>query len=420
MGMSDFRRSQVGTLIERLAEPPERLLAIFGPRQTGKTTAVRQALSSVRRRGLYVAVDEPERERASPWPPMGSDPVASLPVVKDASWLVGVWQDSRRRAWHSENGLVLVLDEVQKIDGWSDVVKGLWDADRASGCPLHVVVLGSAPLLMQAGLNESLAGRFEPIRFTHWSYLEMAEAFGFDLHRYIYFGGYPGAASRAHDPERWMTYVQGALVEPIIERDVLAMTRVHKPSLLKRLFDMGCLYSGQVLSYNKMLGQLQDVGNTTTLTRYLKLLSDAGLLAGLPNHTTRRVSAKASTPKLNVLNTALMTTAWGYSFEEARADRRHWGRLVESAVGAHLLNTAGSSTSVYYWRSGSHEVDFVLQRGPRVVGIEVKTGKGPLALSGLAEFEGRFRPLRTVVVGSGGRPLHEFLAAPADYWLEPA
>ncbi len=418
--MSGFRRSQVETLIERLAEPPDRLLAIFGPRQTGKTVAARQALSSVKQRSLYVAVDEPDTEGTRPRLPTGSDSVASSPVVKDGSWLVSVWQDSRRRAWDSGEGLVLVLDEIQKIDGWSDIVKGLWDADRANNCPLHVVVLGSAPLLMQAGLNESLAGRFEPIRFTHWSYPEMAEAFGFDLHRYIYFGGYPGAASRVHDQQRWMAYVLGALVEPIIERDVLAMTRVHKPSLLKRLFDMGCLYSGRVLSYNKMLGQLQEAGNTTTLTRYLKLLSDAGLLAGLPKHTTRRVSAKASTPKLNVLNTALMTAAWGYSFEEARADRGYWGRLVESAVGAHLLNTGGPSTSVKYWRSGDHEVDFVLQRGPRVVGIEVKTGKGPLALSGMAEFERRFRPVRTLVVGSGGRPLHEFLSVPADYWLEPA
>ena len=313
--------------------------------------------------------------------------------------------------------MVLVLDEIQKIDGWSDVVKGLWDADRAAGCPLQVVVVGSAPLLMQAGLNESLAGRFEPVRFTHWSYLEMSEAFGFSLDQYIYFGGYPGAAWLADDQQRWSVYVQGALAAPIIERDVLSMTRVDKPSLLKRLFDMGCLYSGQVLSYSKMVGQLQDAGNTTTLTRYLKLLGDAGLLTGLSKYTTRPVSAKASTPKLNVLNTALMSTGWGYSFGEARADRSFWGRLAESAVGAHLLNTAAPGTAVKYWRQGNHEVDFVLQRGPRVVGIEVKTGKWPASPSGLREFERRFRPLGTLVVGSEGEPLHEFLSVPADHWF---
>ena len=416
--MKDFRRSQVGILIERLSERPERLVAIFGPRQTGKTTAARQALSSVAHESRYVAVDAPASQ-AVPWPsPGGVDDLASPPEIRDRRWLTGLWEDCRQRAWRSRRGFVLVLDEIQKMDGWSDAVKGLWDADRADGCPLHVVVLGSAPLLMQAGLNESLAGRFEPIRFTHWSYLEMSEAFGFDLDRYIYFGGYPGAASLAHDHRRWSAYVRDALVEPIIEYDVLSMTRVDKPSLLKRLFDMGALYSGQVLSYNKMLGQLQDAGNTTTLTRYLKLLSDAGLLTGLSKYTNRPVSAKASTPKLNVLNTALMAVASGYGFEEARADRTFWGRVVESAVGAHLLNTVSPSTAVRYWRYGPYEVDFVLQRGWRAVGIEVKSGKASAVPAGLAEFERRFRPRRTVVVGSGGEPLHEFLSRPADHWFE--
>ena len=248
----------------------------------------------------------------------------------------------------------------------------------------------------------------------------MSDAFSLSLDQYVYFGGYPGAASRVHDQRRWSAYIRDALVEPIIERDVLSMTRVDKPSLLKRLFDMGALYSGQVVAYNKMLGQLHDAGNTTTLTRYLKLLSDAGLLTGLSKYTKRPISAKASIPKLNVLNTALMAVVSGYDFEDARADRSFWGRLVESAVGAHLLNTASSGTEVKYWRDRNYEVDFVLQRGPRVVGIEVKTGPEPGSLWGLAEFERRFQPLRTLVVGTGGEPLHEFLSLPADWWFEPA
>ena len=419
MFVSDFRRSQVETLVSRLSEPPQRLVAIFGPRQTGKTVAARHVLSLIDRESHYEAVDAPPQEEAAPrLPGTGADPVASWPMVKDKAWLVSLWESCRQRAWGSADGFVLVLDEIQKIDGWSEVVKGLWDADRAEDCPLHVVVLGSAPLLMQAGLNESLAGRFEPIRFTHWSYLEMSQAFGFDLDQYIFFGGYPGAAWLAHDQRRWSAYVRGALVEPIIERDVLSMTRVDKPSLLRRLFDMGCLYSGQVLSYHKMVGQLQDAGNTTTLTRYLKLLSDAGLLTGLSKYTNRPVSARASIPKLNVLNTALMASGSGYSFEEARADRTFWGRLVESAVGAHLLNTAAPGTEVKYWRQGNHEVDFILQRGPRAVGIEVKSGKWSTGLPGLAEFEKRFRPMRSLVVGSEGEPLHEFLSVPADHWFE--
>lgn len=417
--MKVFRRSQVATLIERLSEPPARLIAIFGPRQTGKTTAARQALASIRHASRYVAVDDPGSQAAR-GPSFGdADDAAAYSGRRDVRWLTGLWENSRRRAWRSDHGFVLVLDEIQKVPGWSDAVKGLWDADRAEGCPLHVVVLGSAPLLMQAGLNESLAGRFEPIRFTHWSYLEMSEAFGVDLHSYVYFGGYPGAVPYIHDQRRWSAYVRDGLVEPIIERDVLAMTRVDKPSLLKRLFEVGALYSGQVLSYNKMLGQLQNAGNTTTLTRYLKLLSDAGLLTGLSKYTNRPISAKASTPKLNVLNTALMSVVWGYSYEEARSDRSFWGRLVESAVGAHLLNTAAPGTEVRYWRYRNHEVDFVLERGPRAVGIEVKTGRVRSAPPGLAEFDRRFRPHRTLVVGTGGVAPHEFLSVAADHWFGP-
>ena len=414
--MTDFRRSHVTTLVERLSEPPERLIAIFGPRQTGKTTAARQALSSMSQEYRYEAVDEPE-SLAAPGPPTPVDDDSAIPSsTRDARWLTGVWEHSRRSAW-SRLGFVLVLDEIQKIDQWSDTVKGLWDADRASGCPLHVVVLGSAPLPLQAGLNESLTGRFEPIRITHWSYLEMSEAFGYDLEQYIYFGGYPGAAIYTHDSERWRAYVRGALIEPSIERDVLSMTRVDKPALLKRVFDIAALYSGQVLSYNKMLGQLQDAGNTTTLTRYLELLTQVGLVTGLSKHTERLVSAKASTPKLNVLNTALMSVASGYSFDDSRADRSYWGRLVESAVGAHLISTASPSTVVKYWRDGPHEVDFVLCRGPHTVGIEVKSGKARAARSGLFEFKRRFQPRTTVLVGETGVPLHEFLSLPADYWF---
>lgn len=401
-------------------EPSERIIAIFGPRQTGKTTAALQALRLVPHQHRYEAVDEPESMDA-PEPFAEVADAAPLPVaVRDRRWLQEVWERSRHSARHSSRGFVLVLDEIQKISGWSETIKGLWDADRRSGCPLHVVVLGSAPLLMQAGLNESLAGRFEPIRVTHWSYDEMSQAFDYSLDEFIYYGGYPGAASRINDPDRWMSYVREALVEPNIERDVLSMTRVDKPALLRRLFDLGARYSGQELSYNKMLGPLRDAGNTTTLTRYLKLLSDAGLLTGLNKHTGSPVSARASTPKLNVLNTALMGVASQYTFEEARADRSYWGRTVESAVGAHLISTASPRTTVKYWRDGRHEVDFVLQRGPNTVGIEVKSGTAPADLRGLTEFERRFSPRATVVAGESGVPLHEFLSRPADYWIDSA
>jgi hypothetical protein len=415
--MTEFRRAQVTTLVQRLSEPHDRLIAIFGPRQTGKTTAARQALAALGRPYRFEAVDSPASSAASGPALAGVDRLASPPARRDTQWLAEVWEDSRHSAWSSQSGFILVLDEIQKIDGWSEAVKGLWDADRAAGCPLHVMILGSAPLLVQRGLSESLAGRFEPVQLSHWSYPEMAEAFGFDVAQFVYFGGYPGAARLVHDPDRWVAYVRGALIEPNIERDVLDMTRVDKPALLKRLFDLGSLYSGQEMSYNKMLAQLQDAGNTTTLARYLDLLGSAGLLMGLSKHTGRPVSAKASTPKLNVLNTALMAISSGYTYEEAQSDRSFWGRMVESAVGAHLANTASPSTSVKYWREGNHEVDFVLHRGPFLVGIEVKTGARRARLPGLSEFDRRFSPAAAFVVGESGVPLHEFLSLPADHWL---
>lgn len=348
----------------------------------------------------------------------GLDRGISETFQPDVSHLVKVWQHCRYQAMRSPSGFVLVLDEIQRIDGWSEVAKGLWDADRRDGCPLRVVILGSAPLLMQEGLHESLAGRFEPIHFTHWSFAEMSEAFGLSLEEYIYFGGYPGAAARIDDPDRWGDYVRSALIGPAMERDVLAMVRVDKPELLKRLFDLGARYFGQQVSYTKLLGYLQEAGNTTTLTRYLELLARVGMITGLPKLTNRPTSPKAPIPKLNVLNTALMSAVGGYSFDAARADRSYWGRLLESCMGAHLLNAASPRTEVKYWRDKQHEADFVLQRGPHLVGIEVKSGQASVAPRGLKEFQDRFRPVNTVVVGDGGVPLYEFLTLPPDHWFD--
>ena len=414
--MAAFQRAQVATLLRRLAEEPSRIIALFGPRQTGKTTIVRQALRQVEQPYRYAAVDEPDSPAFRIRPPA---PEAGFPRLepRNTEWLVRTWEAARRAAERSPTGFVLAIDEVQKIPRWSETVKGLWDADRAGGCFLHVIILGSSPLLIQSGLTESLAGRFEPIRVTHWSFPEMADAFGFDLPAYLFFGGYPGAASLVRDPAKWRDYILRALVEPNIERDLLSMTRVDKPALLKRLFELGAAWSGQILSYTKMLGQLQDAGNTTTLARYLDLLAGAGLLAGLPKYASRP-HRRGSSPKLIVLNTALMTAGSGYAFDEAGADRSFWGRIVESAVGAHLHNTATSDIRLYYWRDGSLEVDFVLQRGPRLVAIEVKSGPRRASPRGLATFTERFQPQRSLIVGEGGVPPHEFLAAPAARWLE--
>ena len=422
-----YARGQISNLLGRLDEVPERLICVTGPRQTGKTVMVRQALERVERPSRYLAVDEPNPFTLPAF--FGNDDggfaesgdsALSMTGERDARWLVREWERARLDADRSERGFILAVDEVQKIPDWSEAVKGLWDADRRDGRRLHVVLLGSAPLLMQRGMTESLAGRYETIRLAHWSFAEMSVAFDFDLASYVYFGGYPGAAPLVGEESRWRAYVVDAIVEPNIDRDILAMQRVDKPVLLKRLFEVGTGYSGQILSFTKMLGQLQDAGNTTTLARYLDLLAHAGLLAGLPNFAGGAHRRRASIPKLNVLNTALMSALSGYTFEEAKADRSFWGRLLESAVGAHLFNSGVPEIRLHYWRHRSREVDFVLSRGPRLAAVEVKSGARRTRLSGLEGFSERFGGVATILAGEGGVPLSEFLSVPAREWLEGA
>jgi len=394
-----FRRDHADTLARRLGEPRRFLQVVAGARQVGKTTMVDQVLSDLMSPCVFVSADEP--------------------ALRDAGWLTTQWERARLAA-DGEHGAVLALDEVQKIPGWSETVKRLWDEDTRSRLPLRVVLLGSAPLLMRRGLSESLAGRFEVLHLPHWSLAEMREAFGFSLEQFLYFGGYPGAAPLADDPLRWRRYVLDSLVETTIARDVLLLTRVDKPALLRRLFELGCRYSGQVLSYTKMLGQLHDAGNTTTLSHYLDLLAAAGMLTGLPKFAGEAVRQRGSSPKLQVLNTALMTALSGLTLDEARTDREFWGRLTESAVGAHLANaTASGACELYYWRDRGREVDFVVRSGRKLVAIEVKSGRSMTAPPGLAAFSDAFRPRRTLLVGGDGIPVEEFLLAPVEHWVRP-
>lgn len=395
-----FERSQADTLSARLAEPRRFLQIVAGARQVGKTTLVQQVLDRLDVPSVFVSADEP--------------------TVGDTAWLSAQWERARLTASETDSAsVVLALDEVQKIPGWSETVKRLWDEDSRARRPLKVVLLGSAPLLMQQGLTESLAGRFENLHVPHWSYAEMQEAFGFSLEQYLYFGGYPGAAPLVKDPQRWRRYLLDSLIETTIARDVLLMTRVDKPALLRRLFELGCRYSGQVLSYTKMLGQLQDAGNATTLAHYLELLGGAGMLTGLQKYAGKAVRQRGSSPKLQVLNTALMTAQSGLSPDEARTDREFRGRLVESAVGAHLANAAaGGECELFYWRERSQEVDFVVRVGRAVIAIEVKSGRAPDAFPGLGAFAEAFKPKRTLLVGGDGISLEEFLTRPVQHWLQ--
>ena len=283
------------------------------------------------------------------------------------------------------------------------------------------MLLGSAPLLVERGVGESLAGRFEILRLPHWSFAEMEAAFGWSLPQYVFHGGYPGAAPLIGQPRRWARYVRDALIEPIISRDVLLLSRVDKPALLRRLLELSCEYSGQVLSYTKMIGQLQDAGNTTTLAHYLDLLSGAGLVTGLPKYSDRLVRRRASSPKLQVLNTALIGARSRRTLRQAREDPALWGRLVESAVGAHLANAAFSGDcELSYWRDRNREVDFVLREADRLTAIEVKSGRAPGSLRGMAAFSKAFSPTRSLLVGGDGIPLETFLRRPAEHWLRPS
>lgn len=423
--MNAFQRPQADELVRLLMDGrrPPRIVAITGPRQSGKTTIVRQALQGVRATGLRgerIAVDDPEAMDSLSYRSQEAA-TAPDPRLRTVDWLTSVWKWGRERAWEERRGFVLALDEIQHIRDWSGAVKGLWDRDRDTGCPLKVIILGSAPWALLTGRGESLAGRFTPLDVRHWSLSEMVDAFDFTLDEYIYFGGYPGAAPLIRDLKAWRQYVAYSIIAPVFERDILALTRVDKPALMRQLVDLLPEYSGQIVRYDHLVGRLRGAGHAATVANYLDLLSDAGIVAHLPKYSGSAVRRSESHPKLNVLNTGLMTALSGYTLEQARADRTFWGRLVESAVGAHLHNTREVSMRLSYWRDDPFEVDFVLSQGPRVLGIEVKSGGRVRSLPGLTEFRKRFPRGRTLLVGGrGGVPPNEFLAQPASFWIEEA
>lgn len=388
-----YRRGIFDLLISRLAEEAGRIQVVSGPRQVGKTTAVRQALEAIEAPSHYASADDP--------------------ALRDAAWLEAQWEEGRRLAGERRAGAILAVDEIQKVGGWAETVKRLWDEDRRGDLPLRVVLLGSAALLVQRGLSESLTGRFELIRASHWSFGEMRDAFGFSLDEFIHFGGYPGAAELIEDERRWAAFVLDAIVETTVSRDLLLLTRVDKPALLRNLFRLVCDYSSQIVSYQKLTGQLQDAGNTTTLAHYLDLLSGAGLAVGLEKYAAGKVRQRRSTPKLLALDTALVSATSGRTFAEARDDPQHWGRLVETAAGAHLLATRDPRAEILYWRDRGREVDFVVERGKRLTAIEVKSGRRRDGLPGMAAFDRAHGPARKLLVGGDGTPLEAFLGSDA-------
>jgi len=393
-----YKRAIFYQLQQRMAESRRFIQVVSGPRQVGKTTAVHQFL------------DE--------WPGGYHYATADLPAPPQPQWIEIQWEIARNRA-ASGTPVVLALDEVQKVSRWSEVVKSLWDEDSRLENDIRVIILGSSALLMQAGLTESLAGRFELLHATHWQYSECRECFSWNLESYIYFGGYPGAAVLIDDQERWARFIRDSLIETTISKDILLLNRIHKPSLLRQLFMLAAEYSGQIVSYQKFLGQLHDAGNTTTLAAYQHLLENAQLIKGLPKWSGKAIRRRASSPKWLVLNTALMTAIGGLSFEHWRNDPKKWGRLVESVVGAHLVNTTlGKGIKVYYWRDRNREVDFVLHRSDRLLALEVKSGLHKRELQGLNAFQQRFPGSKSLLIGRGGISLEEFMSRDAAAWLD--
>lgn len=395
--MSLYKRRLTEIIARRLREKRRFIQVIMGPRQVGKTTAIQQVLDGISMPHHYAAAD--------------------LPAPPDTLWIQRQWELARMKI-RGRSRAILVLDEVQKIAHWSTEVKRLWDEDTRHGNNLHVVLLGSSSMLIQKGLDESLSGRFEMIRFPHWSWEECRDCFGWSLEQYVYFGGYPGGASLIRDENRWGQYIRDSLIETAISKDILLLTRVEKPALLRRLFVLACEYGGQILSYQKIMGQLTDAGNTTTLAHYQRLLESAFLIQGLPKWSGNVVRQRSSSPKWLPLNTALVTALANRTFKQWKNDPAVWGRLVEIAVGAHLVNSSLSQgADVYYWRDGNYEVDYVVHKGDKLIAIEVKSGKVQKTLPSLAEFSKRYRLSKTIVIGSPELSLREFLETPVHKWL---
>ena len=385
-----FKKIEYSILKDRLAEPRRFIQVISGPRQVGKSTMVKQVLNDTDIPHIFVTAD-------------GVSP-------QNQQWINEVWETARaRKNFANLPEFLLVIDEVHKVNNWSEAIKKEWDWDTFHDINIKVVLLGSSRLLLKDGLTESLAGRFELIRMSHWTYEEMHEAFGLNLNQYIYFGGYPGSAQYIKDEKRWRSYIKDSIIAPAITQDILMTKTIYKPSLMQQLFFLGCTYSGEEMSLNKILGQLQDAGNVTTLTNYLNILDETRLLKGMQKYARDNARKYNSVPKLMVYNTALLSALSNTKYEQVYTAPKTWGRWVESAVGSYLLAKADElDYKVYYWRDRDEEVDFIIDYYGKLTAIEVKSGRRTTN-TGLQVFKDSFNPEHALVVGSDAFPLEEFL-----------
>lgn len=386
-------RQEYDVLRRRLGEPRKFIQVVLGPRQIGKTTVVRQVLHDINKPQLYFSADDT--------------------AVAGSAWLASCWTAARLEAQtHPDAGCVLVIDEIQKVPNWSETVKRQWDDDTWNERNIKVVLLGSSRALILQGLSESLMGRFEEIRMTHWTYAEMRDCFGLTVDEFIYFGGYPGAVEMMQDEARWKVYVRNSMIDATVNRDIFEDVRIGKAALLRKTLELGAAYSGKILSLTKLLGEIQDAGNVMTIAGYLERLNQCGLLGTFQKISVDDARRRASIPKFQVHNNALLTALSAGTFEQVRNDPVKWGHYVESAVGAYLISQAYRlQFEVFYWRDGNNEVDFVLRKDGKVVALEVKSNHERYT-KGLDVFCQKFRPNVALIVGSGGLPLETFLETP--------
>lgn len=386
-----YKRTEYQIIKNRLEEQRKFIQVVMGARQIGKSTVVKQVLKDLEAPYQFFSAD-------------------NVPVTNSA-WISNCWAAVRslkeNNGWES---IILIIDEIQKISNWSEVVKKEWDDDTFHDRNIKVLLLGSSRVLLEKGLSESLAGRFEEIRMSHWSYPEMKESFGFSLDQYLFYGGYPGAASLIDDEDRFSQYIQSSIIEATINKDILMDTPISKPALLRQTFELGASYSGGLLSLNKMLGSLQDAGNTATLAGYINLLGESGLMCGLQKFSIDTARRKASIPKLQVYNNALKMVYSPLTFEQAILDRRAWGHIFESGIGAYLVSQAFIHRfEVFYWRERNDEVGFILRKKGSVVAIEVKSN-AEKRTDGLDKFRQLFHPQTSFIVGDGGISAEDFLS----------
>lgn len=388
-----YKRSEYHIVIERLRGPRKFLQVVMGPRQVGKTTLVRQVLNTFQGEIPFISFT-----------------ADNVPATQN-SWITDCWETARAQMKIGDyKEFILVIDEIQKLKGWSEVVKKEWDDDTNNEINLKVILLGSSRIMIQKGLADSLAGRFETIKMSHWGYTEMQEAFGLTLDEYMYYGGYPGSASLIEDSDRWSQYIKDSIIDATINKDIILETLITKPALLRQTFELGAAYSGQMISLTKLMGSLQDAGNTTTLSGYLNALTDSGMLTGIQKFSFDTARRRASIPKFQVFNSALRSVYSGYSFKEAFMDSKVWGRFFESAIGAHIISSAFTgSYEVFYWREGNSEVDYIIKKNNKTVAIEVKSNYRATN-RGLADLRERYDVHNYLVVGPGGMDAGIFLS----------